>query len=153
MNNARRPINAPPLDRSMLDSAASPTRTLFGLLFLAWSWVSTVVVLGAFLVPALPGAGLGVPNSALVALGVALLVTALEFVSAGRWPPVYWFVLLLFDAPFTAIQTHAWLAVLVAPYLVDGTITAGADVAIWFVSSVAGVIAAILGELLLFGRR
>lgn len=154
MSNIRsRPLNAAPLDRSMLDSAASPTRVIFGIVFLAWSWISTVVVLGAFLAPALPGAWLGIPDRYAVALGVALAVTAVEFVSGGRWAPVYWLVLLLFDAPFTTIQTHAWLAVLVAPYLADGVLTSGADVVIWLLSVIAGVIAAILGELLLFGRR
>jgi len=154
MSNTRsRPLNAPPLDRAMLDSAASPTRVVFGIIFLAWSWISTVSVLGTFLIPAMPGDAGGVPISYLVALGVALLVTALEFVSAGRWGPVYWLVLLLFDTPFTTIQTHAWLAVLVTPYLEGGVLTSGADAAIWFVSLICGVVAAILGELLLFGRR
>lgn len=154
MSNVRsRPLNAAPLDRSMLDSAASPTRVFFGIVFLAWSWVSTVVVLGAFLAPAVPGDMVGIPARYVIALIFALLITAVEFVSGGRWAPVYWLVLLLFDAPFTTIQTHAWLAVLTAPYLAGGVLTSGADVAIWLISIVAGVIAAILGELLLFGRR
>lgn len=154
MSNLRsRPLNAPPLDRAMLDSAASPTRVIFGIIFLAWSWVSTVSVLGTFLMPAAPSVVGDVPVSYLIALGVALLVTALEFVSAGRWGPVYWLVLLAFDAPFTTIQTHAWLAVLVAPYLEGGVLTAGVDAVLWLVSLIGGVVAAILGELLLFGRR
>jgi hypothetical protein len=154
MGNIRsRPLNAPPLDRAMLDSAASPMRVFFGIVFLAWSWISTVVVLGAFLAPAVPGDAAGIPARYIVALVFAILITAVEFVSASRWAPVYWLVLLAFDAPFTTIQTHAWGVVLTAPYLAGGVVTSGADAMIWLVSVVAGVIAAILGELLLFGRR
>lgn len=144
--------NAAPLDRAVLDSAASPTRVFFGLVFLAWSWISTVMVLGRFLAPALPGALIGVPDSYIVALVLALLVTGVEFVSAGRWPYAYWPVLLLFDAPFTTAQTHGWLTAVVQPYA-TGEISTGADATIWFVSFVCGIIAAIFGELLLFGKR
>src|SRR5262245_29653538 len=110
-----RPLaSAAPLPRTWLDSAASPLRVFFGIVFLAWSWVSTVLILGKLLAPALRGALLeGVPDSYIAAIGFALLVTAAEFVSAGRWPGAYWAVLLLADAPFTTWQTHAWLALIV----------------------------------------
>lgn len=143
---------AAPLDRGMLDSAASPTRVFFGLLFLAWSWVSTVLVLGRFLTPALPNVHVGVADSYLVALVIALLVTGIEFVSAGRWRGIYWPILLLLDAPFTTAQTHDWLTMIVRPYAANA-IDAGADAVIWIVAFVCGIIAAICGELLLFGRR
>lgn len=143
---------SPPLNRDMLDSAASPTRVLAGLFFLAWSWVSTVLIVGRFLGPALPGAAIGVPDSYLVALLIALVVTGAEFVSGGRWPAVYWFFVLLLDMPFTAIQTHAWAAALAKPYL-EGPLSTGADLGLWFFNVVCGIIAAIFGELLLFGRR
>lgn len=153
MSNVRsRPLNAAPLDRAMLDSAASPTRVFFGLLFLAWSWVSTVLVLGKFLTPALPGALADVPTSYIVALVLALVVTGLEFVSAGRWQGVYWPVLLLLDAPFTTVQTHGWLTALIQPYAQEA-LSAGADSVVWIVAFICGIIAAIFGELLLFGRR
>jgi len=146
-----RPLNAAPLDRAMLDTAANPVRVVFGILFLAWSWVSTVLILGRFLAPAITATPAGVPGSAIAALVIALLVTGLEFVSVGRWSVVYWPVLLLLDAPFTMIQTHAWLSVLVRPYIAE--MTAGTDGAIWLVAFVCGIIAAIFGEILLFGKR
>jgi hypothetical protein len=146
---------AAPLDRSMLDSAASPVRVLFGALFLGWSWISTIIIVGRFLAPVLPGALLQVAgDSYVVAFGLAVLVTAAEFVSAGRWPVAWWSVLLVFDASFTSWQTHAWLALIVAPHMTPpGTLTPGIDVAIWLVAVVGGIIAAIFGELLLFGPR
>lgn len=144
--------SAAPLDRRMLDSAASPTRVFFGLVFLAWSWVSTVLIGGRLLAPAIPGAGLGVPDSYLVAFAFALLVTGLEFVSAGRWPIVYWPVLIFLDAPFTTYQTHAWFTALATPYA-PGGISGGMDLLLWLLALVCGIIAAICGELLLFGRR
>lgn len=154
MSVRSRPTTPAPLDRAMLDSAASPTRVFFGILFLAWSWVSTVLILGRILGPAFPAAPAGVQNSYLVAVGVAIGVTALEFVSAGRWPFVYWPVLLLFDAPFTTAQTHSWLTVLIQPYMQPATeIPLGIDAVIWIAALVCGIIAAIFGELLLFGRR
>lgn len=142
--------NAAPLDRAMLDSAASPTRAIFGIIFLAWSWVSTVIILGRLLAPALSGAAIGVPDSYLVAFVVAILVSWVEFVSAGRWKGVYWVVLLLFDAPFTAGQTHTWLSAFAAPYT---DLTTGIDSVLWIIALVGGIIAAIFGEVLLFGRR
>lgn len=153
MSNLRsRPLNAPPLDRSMLDSAASPTRVFFGLVFLAWSWVSTVLVLGRFLTPVLPGTMAGISTSYIVALVLALLVTGVEFVSAGRWQGVYWPVLLLLDAPFTTVQTHGWLTALIQPYAQEA-LSAGADTVVWIAAFICGIIAAIFGELLLFGKR
>src|SRR5262245_10752427 len=92
---------AAPLNRAWLDSAASPVRMLFGALFLGWSWISTITILGGFLAPLLPGAHLQVAgDSYVVALGIAFLISAAEFVSANRWPAVYWLVLFLLDASF-----------------------------------------------------
>lgn len=150
--NGQRGANAAPLDRGMLDSAASPTRVFFGLVFLAWSWVSTVLIFGRLLAPAIPGSGLGVPDSYLAAFVFALLVTGLEFVSAARWPIVYWPVLLALDAPFTTFQSHAWFTALAVSYAPDG-ISGGMDALLWLLALVCGIIAAICGELLLFGRR
>lgn len=149
-----RPLNAAPLDRALLDSAASPMRVLFGALFLGWSWISTIIIVGRFLAPVLPGALFQVVgDSYAVAFGIAFLISAAEFVSANRWPPVYWAVLLLLDAPFTSWQTHAWLALIVQAQNPQIPISTGVDVVIWIVSVVGGIIAAIFGELLLFGKR
>lgn len=141
--------SAAPLDRAMLDSAASPTRVIFGIIFLAWSWVSTVLILGHFLIPLIAGAP-GVPASYIVALAVALLVTWVEFVSAARWTGVYWFLIFFLDMPFTALQSHAWFTVLAAAYT---EVTPAVDLTLWIVAGIGGIIAAIFGELLLFGRR
>lgn len=149
---SRRLGGAAPLNRDMLDNAASPVRVAFGIVFLGWSWVSTVLIAGRLTTPILPGALIpGVPNSYLAAFVFALLVTAVEFVSAGRWPGVYALVLILLDAPFTTWQTYKWLTAIIAP-LTEQITTAGA-IGIGAASLICGIIAAIFGELLLFGRR
>ena len=141
-----------PLDRALLDSAASPVRVLFGVLFLGWSWVSTVIIVGRFFAPAFGSALVpGVPNSYLAAFGLALGVTAVEFVAAGRWPLVYTLVLLVLDAPFTSWQTYQWLTSIVTALTM--TISLGGAIAIGIGSVIGGIIAAVFGELLLFGRR
>lgn len=148
---SRKLTNAAPLDRAILDSAATPVRVFFGIVFLAWSWVSTVIILGRLLAPAISSTLIpGIPDSYLVAFAFALAVTAIEFVSAGRWIPVYVFVLLILDAPFTTYQTYGWLTAVIEPLT---TITTAGAVGIGIVSLVCGIIAAIFGELLLFGRR
>jgi hypothetical protein len=145
---------AAPLDRAILDSAASPARVFFGILFLAWSWISTVLILGKLLAPTISSAWIdGIPNSYLVAFGCAFLVTAAEFVSAGRWPFAYWGVLIVCDAPFTSYQTYRWLSAIIEPIDPLTTMTTAGSVGIGLAAIVAGIIAAIFGELLLFGRR
>jgi hypothetical protein len=150
MSNVRsRPGVAPPLPRAWLDTIAPAIRVLFGLIFIAWSWISTLLILGALLAPAVPGATLGgIPDRALVALGCAFLVSVAEFVASDRWPGTYWFVLLVLDAPFTAWQTHAWLTLIVGA---QTEIAPLGDLAIWAVAIVGGIIAAKFGEVLLFG--
>ena len=148
---SRRLGGAAPLDRAMLDSAASPVRVAFGIIFLGWSWVSTVIILGKLLAPVLSSAFIpGVPNSYLAAFVFALLVTTVEFVSAGRWPIAYAFVLGFLDAPFTTYQTYTWLTSIIGAITI---ITPAGAVGIGVVSLIGGIAAAIFGELLLFGRR
>jgi hypothetical protein len=154
MSNVRSRALGAPLDRALLDSAATPMRVFFGGFFLGWSWLSTVIILGGLLTPVAPGALLGVSDRYLIAFGIALLVSGAEFVSAGRWPGAYWLILLLCDASFTAWQTHTWLALIVTPHMTQpGTLTPSVEVAIWFVSIAGGIAAAIFGELLIFGKR
>ncbi len=151
MSTRSKPLGGAPLNRAWLDSAASPTRAFFGAVFLSWSWISTVLIVGPFLRPLMSGSALGIlSDAALAAFVFAVLISFIEFVSADRWPLVYWSVLFLFDAPFTAWQTHAWLDVLLAPHM---ELTTGKEAVIWAVSIIGGIIAARFGEVFLFGRR
>ena len=146
-----RPLAAP-LPRAWLDSAAGPVRALFGTLFIVWSWASTIIIIGWLAEPILGDrSALGILGDR-YALGLllAFLVSAVEFVSAGRWPGIYWPVLLLGDASFTTAQTHTWLTAIVGARV---EVTAGGDAALWLASLIGGIIAAVCGELLLFGRR
>src|SRR5207237_8433086 len=109
--------SAAPLPRAWLDTIASPTRVFFGIVFLAWSWISTLLILGRLLAPALTSSTIpGIGDRYLVAIGVAFLVSIAEFVSSDRWPGAYWATTLLADASFTTWQTHAWLELIVQPH-------------------------------------
>src|SRR5690349_1958116 len=101
MSSPPRAGMAPPLPRAWLDTVAPALRVLFGLIFIAWSWISTIIILGALLKPVIPAAMLGLPDRFLVAILFSFLVSLAEFVSSDRWPVAYWIVLLLCDASFT----------------------------------------------------
>lgn len=141
---------APPLPRAWLDTLAAPIRTLFGIIFIAWSWISTVNIVGAWLRPLLTGAALAMPDWFLVAFLFACLVSLVEFVSSDRWPWVYWLVMLFLDASFTSWQTHTWLVIIVQA---QTEIASAGHSVIWLVSIVGGIVAAKFGEVLLFGRK
>src|SRR3954462_8648498 len=65
---------AAPLPREWLDTVAPAIRAVSGLVFIAWSWVSTLLIVGTLLAPVLPGATIaGIPDRALVAIGFAFL--------------------------------------------------------------------------------
>jgi hypothetical protein len=144
-----RPGTAAPLPREWLDTVAPAIRVLAGLVFLAWSWVSTVLILGKVLRPVLTSALIeGVPDRYLVALGFAALISLIEFAASDRWPAPYWLVLLLGDASFTAWQTRSWLVLIVEA---NTPISLLGHIGIWIVAILGGIIAAKFGETLLFG--
>ena len=144
--------SAAPLPRAWLDSAASPVRALFGILFIVWSWASTIIIIGWTVEPLMGNrSALGIISDRYVlGLVLAFFVSAVEFVSAGRWPGIYWPVLILLDASFTTWQTHTWLLTIVSARV---EVNAAGNAAIWLASLVGGIIAAIFGEILLFGAR
>lgn len=144
-----RPGVAAPLPREWLDTVAPAIRVLAGLVFIAWSWVSTIIILGKVLKPVITSALVeGVPDRFLVAIGFAFLISLIEFVASNRWAGAYWLVLLLGDASFTAWQTRAWIVLIVEA---NTPIALPGHILIWIVSGVCGIIAAKFGEVLLFG--
>jgi hypothetical protein len=144
-------VRSAPLARERLDVIAPLVRIIFGIIFIAWSWVSTVLILGLLLSPVLTGDLGGIPSSYIVAFGFAILISVAEWVTSDRWARVYWGIVLILDTPFTAWQTHEWLYKIVDARV--ETVSTQADVAIWIVSLVGGVVAAMLGEGLLVGKR
>lgn len=144
-----RPGVAAPLPRDWLDTIAPAIRVLAGLVFIAWSWVSTIIILGAILKPVIASAAIaGVPDRFLVAIAVAFLISLIEFVASDRWIGAYWLVLLLGDASFTTWQTRAWLVAIVKAHT---NISLAGHVGIWIAAGICGIIAAKFGEVLLFG--
>ena len=151
MSNPSRAGMAPPLPREWLDTIAMPLRVLLGVIFIAWSWISTLLILGAALKPVISSAAIeSLPDRFLVAIGFALLVSLVEFVSSDRWPIAYWAVLLLCDASFTTWQTRTWLITIVQAQTEIATL---GHIGIWIVSIIGGIVAAKFGEVLLFGSR
>lgn len=146
-----RPGIEAPLPREWLDTIAPGIRILFGLIFIAWSWISTVIILGRLLRPVMTSAAIeGIPDRFLVALSFAFLISAAEFVASDRWTGAYWAVLLVGDASFTAWQTRAWLVLIVGAQTEISTL---GHIAIWTLAIVGGIIAGKFGEFFLFGRR
>lgn len=147
----QRPGIDAPLPREWLDTIAPGIRILFGLIFIAWSWISTVIILGRLLRPVMTSAAIeGIPDRFLIALSFAFLISVAEFVASDRWTGAYWAVLLVGDASFTAWQTRAWLVLIVeaqTPISLLGHIT------IWTLAIVGGIIAGKFGEFFLFGTR
>src|SRR4051812_16945430 len=82
-------IRNAPLSRDGLDRVAPLIRILGGILFIAWSWVSTILLLGMLLTPVIRGTTYGVRYSYLVALAFATVVTITEWVT-DEWPGIYW---------------------------------------------------------------
>src|SRR5437773_920319 len=84
--------SAAPLPRAWLDTIAPGTRVFFGVLFIVWSWASTIIIVGWILEPLLGNrSALGVVADRYVAgLVLSFLVSIAEFVSAERWPIAYW---------------------------------------------------------------
>ena len=151
MNTRSRAGMAAPLPREWLDTIATPLRVLFGLVFIAWSWISTIIILGMLLTPVMHGAAIpGLPDRYLVGVAFALLVSLAEFVASGRWPVAHWIVLLLADASFTTWQTWLWLTAIVEAQTEIG---AAGYVAIAVASIIGGIVAAKFGEVLLFGSH
>jgi hypothetical protein len=96
-------------------------------------------------------AALGVVADRYVAgLVLSFLVSIAEFVSAERWPVAYWLVLLLLDASFTSYQTHEWLYKLTTARL---DVSLAGSLLLWVAALIGGIVAAVCGEVLLFGRR
>lgn len=155
MSNVRsRPLHSAgaPLPREWLDNLAPAVRVGAGVLFIAWSWTSTILLIGRILAPVIHDAsttGL-IADRYLVGILVAVLVSVVEFVASDRWPGAYWMLLLTADADFTAFQTHEWLYQIASAHT---TVTPVGDAAIWLVAVIGGIIAAIFGEVLLFGKR
>lgn len=155
MSNSTRAGMAPPLPRAWLDSIATPLRVLFGLVFIAWSWISTIIILSTWLKPLMPESSIpGLPDRLLVALGLAFLVSLAEFVSTDRWPVAYWLIMLGCDASFTTWQTHTWLLIMVQAQQEPGAqVSTLGHLVTWLASIAGGIIAAKFGEVLLFGHK
>ncbi len=143
-------IRNAPLSREGLDRIGPLVRIFGGMLFIAWSWVSTILILGVLIAPVIHGETYGIGHRYIVALAFSAVVTVTEWVT-DEWPRIYWSVLLLLDASFTFWQTKEWLYAIITAQ--TDTISLPGHIAIWAASAVCGVVAARFGERLLLPPR
>lgn len=146
-------INKAPLDRAWFDRFIPAARITCGFIFLIWSWASTVLIGGDFMLAPLIGNGSSmipfIADKYLLTLLFAFGVTLLE-IFTERWARIHWPIVLFLDADFTAIQTYFWLSMIVGTY----TPLTSPVLAIIGVASIAcGVVAAKSGEFLIFGNK
>lgn len=144
-------IGVAPLERERLDTIAPLVRILGGVLFLAWSWVSTTLIIGVLLQPIIHSGYAGIGYSYLIGFVVSILVTVGEWVTEGEYLLIHWTIILLLDASFTTFQTHEWVTVIVKARGVP--ITQNLDIGCWVASVIGGIIAAKFGEKLLLRSR
>lgn len=144
-------IATAPLARERLNSIGPLVRILGGILFLAWSWVSTVFIIGWLLEPIIKGGLLGIGYSYYVGFGFAVFVTIVEWVTQERFFEVHWAVVLILDAPFTAWQTHEWITTIATAKQIP--VEGAAVIGLWGGSIICGIIAAKFGEVLLLSSQ
>lgn len=121
-----------------------------GIGMVAYSVITTTIVIGWFLDPVIQGAVSGIHVSYLVGFLFGIGVTAGEWATSADAPKVHWFLVLVLDAPFSALQTFVWLHIVVDARVeaVTPTWTFGLIV----VSLLWGIVTANLGEMLLIQK-
>ena len=141
-----------PLSHDELDRAAPWLRLIAGAALIAWSSYTTVLGIGIDFAPLVAERALGgIPMSVVVGLGVAALLSLVQWLTSEHFPIIYAAALLV-DARYTQWQIGPWVEPLAAYHL--GAVAPGVA---WGVSLVVSWGLALLiaryGEILLFGKR
>ena len=141
-----------PIDRKYLDTARAPIRVLFGLVFVSYCAISTIIGVQGDLSPLpwsvqpiasilTPGFLLGACVAAAIFIGEALLAEA----------SLVWYApLLAVDAWYTA-RWSDWIGILIHAHLqIDPLVE---DILTFVVTWAAAILIAYFGERLIFGKR
>ena len=141
----------PPLNRADLDRAAPWLRLLAGAALIAWSSYTTVLGIGVDFAPLVSkGTIWGIPLAVIIGLGVAALLSLIQWLTSEHAPLIYAAALVI-DARYTQWQVGPWIDSLAAYHLrsIPGLAWVVALVVSWGLA----LLIARYGEILLFGRR
>lgn len=153
MSTHSRPLTSgAPIDRKYLDTARKPMRVLFGVVFVSYCAISTVIGVQDHLSP-LAWSVQPIIGSVSAGLAIGLAVAAAIFIGevllAER--SLGWYVLLLgIDAYYTA-RWSSWIGELIHAHM--GADALVEDVVSFVVTWAAAIAIAYLGEHLIFDRR
>jgi hypothetical protein len=147
-----RPLGGAPISRTHLDAARTPLRVFFGVVFVSYSAISTVV---GFRDDLAPLAWSATPIAGALTLGLALGLALAAAIFVGEVllaeAAFLWYLpLLALDTWYTA-RWSAWIGTLIRAHLDADPLTEDviAFVAIWG----ASLAVAYFGERLIFGKR
>lgn len=140
-----------PLPRSWIDTTLPGARVLFGLLFVVYSAVSTIILFAED-IRRLTGdrAGFIIPDRFWFGIGLAALIFLGELYTSERYPRVY-ALFLVPDTLYSARLMQPWLLTLFVAYLDWHPLLL--MFLTWIASGILGYWSARLGEELLFGKR
>ena len=144
-----RGIRSAPLTHTHLDKAGPWVRLLLGVAVIAYTGYTTISGVGADLAPVLVGAPPYMPLA--VGLGVAVFLSAGEWMTSEQVPLIYT-LLLLIDAHYTERQIGPWVDSLVQ-YHLSAQPALLTQVVSFIASWGLSIALARYGEILLFGRR
>jgi hypothetical protein len=140
-------IGKAPIQRSEIEKTLPVLRLITGGCFVGYSIISTILIIHNLVSPV---------ASPYVSYGAGLLVSIIvawaEWATARGGEKVYWGIVLILDAPFTAYFTVSWVNGLIAAHLGTEAVSAHA-IMVWAWSMLFGVASAVLGELILLGGR
>lgn len=146
-----RPLGAP-IDRKYLDTARGPMRVFFGVIFVAYCAISTVIGVRDDLAPLAWSADLVldlVPAGLLIGLALAVGIFIGEVLLAER--SLGWYLpLLLVDAWYTA-RWSGWIGDLIHAHMQANALVE--DGLSFVVTWAAAIAIAYLGERLIFDKR
>ncbi|SRR6266487_4847057 len=141
-----------PISRTYLDAARSPMRIFFGVIFIAYSAISTVVGVRSDLSPlAWSTAALMGPLTIGAAIGIGLAVAIFIGEVLLAESSLVWFLpILAVDAWYTA-RWSAWIGDLIHAHMSASPLTK--DALAILVTWGAAIAVAYFGEHLIFGKR
>lgn len=105
-------VRKAPIRAADMEPAGVVLRYVAGLAFVAYSIIATAIVIGGFLSPIVTLSWKIVSLSVFIGTLIGVGVTLGEWGTAEKMPRTHWFLVLVCDAPFSAIQTYVWLMVI-----------------------------------------
>lgn len=140
---------AAPLPRAYLDSARTPARVFFGILFVAYSSIGTVTGVQGDLAPALAHRTDGLMIGYALGFALALLIFLAELLLAEVSP--FWYSVVLIPDVWYTYRFSGWIGAIIRANVEADSLVVGATVVI--TTTIFSLAVAYFGERLLFGKR